>query len=593
MLRKPFILGKKIKQIGIQRAAYVALHRCANFFYSNTTRSCLWNTISHLYKQKKIKWVFQSSMFDEFDIQRADRITEGWFEVLGSGPIKYNKQIWHTDIRLQNQRSNADCFFDQTTFYKDITIEYGKTDLLKRDIKVPWELSRFLFAPQLGYAYHKTADKKYVNAFEKYITDWLETNSYLYGINWVNPMEIAIRSINWILALQFFDSALSSELHQKIICSLYDHMLFLEHHWELADGRTSNHYLSDLVGYLYLAWFFSDDKKVAWAVNRIEQEMAWQVFDEGTSYEGSTSYHKLVTELFEHARLMAQECEISFSKSFISKLNKMKQFVNRCRFGMNEFIRIGDDDSGIISACSVLQTQHQAGLFHYNDFGITLVKNNNWHISVRHDAYHERQPTGHFHHDAGSITLAFNGIPILIDPGSYVYTASSYWRNYFRSHKVHNTVYSDDDTIEESELFTLNLKPEKNKGNCLERDGRYVIESHYHVDHQHAITNYRKVECDTLNNEIVISDQLKSNVTEKKVWWNFTFAPNIGLEKSKNGWLLFHNDTQLLRMNSTMVFEVVKGWDAPRYGVKVPTYQLQAATMITNPIEKFIIRFLH
>ena len=70
---------------------------------------------------------------------------------------------------------------------------------------------------------------------------------------------------------------------------------------------------------------------------------------------------------------------------------------------------------------------------HFPQFGLSIVKTNNWHITLRHHAYNALQPTGHFHNDIGSITLAVNGIPVIIDPGSFVYTPSAMWRNYFRS----------------------------------------------------------------------------------------------------------------------------------------------------------------
>ena len=95
----------------------------------------------------------------------------------------------------------------------------------------------------------------------------------------------------------------------------------------------------------------------------------------------------------------------------------------------------------------------------FPQFGLSIIKTNNWHVTLRHHAYNALQPTGHFHNDIGSITLAVNGIPVIVDPGSFVYTPSAMWRNYFRSVAVHNTSFIDgiEPVLLSDELFVLNI----------------------------------------------------------------------------------------------------------------------------------------
>ena len=49
----------------------------------------------------------------------------------------------------------------------------------------------------------------------------------------------------------------------------------------------------------------------------------------------------------------------------------------------------------------------------------------------------------HGHADALSITLSANGIPLLIDPGTYGYQEGGEWRQFLRSTAAHNTVVVD------------------------------------------------------------------------------------------------------------------------------------------------------
>lgn len=57
---------------------------------------------------------------------------------------------------------------------------------------------------------------------------------------------------------------------------------------------------------------------------------------------------------------------------------------------------------------------------------------------------HPKVPKGHFHNSRLSFELYTLGGTAIIDPGTYVYTADSVWRNCFRSTSYHNTIMVDD-----------------------------------------------------------------------------------------------------------------------------------------------------
>jgi hypothetical protein len=109
---------------------------------------------------------------------------------------KYDLIDWHTDFRSGYR-------WNKKTWYK--WIRYGHVP--GADIKVPWELSRFQHLTDLGRAYHTAGDEKYVFEFTCQITDWLMNNPPKFGINWACTMEVAIRSLNWILGSYFFVSS--------------------------------------------------------------------------------------------------------------------------------------------------------------------------------------------------------------------------------------------------------------------------------------------------------------------------------------------------------------------------------------------------
>ena len=290
---------------------------------------------------------------DEFVVAKAHQAKNNVFDLLGSGPVKLKKIDWHIDFRLQAQDPAADCTFPADAYYKDIQIIAGTQEALAKDIKIPWELSRFQHGLFFGIAYKKTADEGYMAACIYQIASWIHHNPFLLGVNWVCPMEVALRAINWIWAFYLFkDAQVSLLFWQKFSCSLYDHLVYLENNWELYDGRTSNHYLADLVGYLYLCYFFFDlpgMRTRAYACyERILDEMQRQVFVEGTSYEGSTNYHRLVTELFFHASVIMKAHGFPVPEWYQERLCNMSTFIDRCSYSDGTLISIGDHDSGSV-----------------------------------------------------------------------------------------------------------------------------------------------------------------------------------------------------------------------------------------------------
>jgi hypothetical protein len=54
-----------------------------------------------------------------------------------------------------------------------------------------------------------TGDLKYAQGVISQITSWLDANPYGYGMNWKNPLELGIKIINWVWAIDLvLDSGL-------------------------------------------------------------------------------------------------------------------------------------------------------------------------------------------------------------------------------------------------------------------------------------------------------------------------------------------------------------------------------------------------
>ena len=524
---------------------------------------------------------------NETIIEQAQEFANNTFDLLGSGKQTFAHIPWHQDFRCAKTSPQCSNSFP-LDYYKDIQISVGQTDQLEKDIKVPWELSRFAHLLILGKAYQLTDDEQFAQAFQVQIEDWLDKNPLLLGPNWVCPMDVAIRAVNWIWAFYYFKdaSSISIEFWQRFFCSLYDHFDYLEHHWEIYDLRTSNHYFSDLIGYYYLCYFFRSLcltilAKASWCHDALKGEFEKQVFDEGTDYEGSTAYHGLITEIVHHYFLISNLFSFEITKHEKDKFERMIEFMQWCSISNDQMIKIGDDDSGRILYFGIdhlIKKNHNTifGRKNYKQFGLSIFKNDRFHVSLRHHAYQSFQPSGHHHNDVGSLTLAVDGIPVFVDPGSFVYTPSAYWRNQFRSTKMHNTIYLDnkEPVPLDDRLFTLDL-PEKAMSEVKKEPENILTTS---IDlYRNALLN-RSIEI--MEDSIIITDSciINDDAHYKTMHWNFVLHPHIEVQQEENTILLLHNDKQLLELKSKFEFIISDSFYSSRYGIKVPCKKLKAQT---------------
>lgn len=572
------------KKYFIQRLRSKALSHQAHTTYEQLEIECgNWLTLKNNLMRQELPFVHKLfSSQHHAHLAQAANYAHNKFQVLGSQEYLLDDAMWHTDIGLKQQAAD-DYIFSSTLFYDDIGITVGQTQSLQKDIKVPWELSRLQHLPLLGYAYSVTHDDTYKDAFVYHVMHWRKHNPYLLGINWLCPMEVALRSISLVLAWHYFKhAAIEDSFWQSYVTMLYDHKKYLEHNWEWYDGRTSNHYLADLVGYLYLCWFFISckgvNKDLTWCVKKIEQEVEKQIFDEGTSYEGSTKYHILVTELVYYVQQLCIQMNIALSYRFEIKLSRMFEFIKWCTINTQDYITIGDDDSGKVAHVGLPTSKLRVHdmVKHYSRFGVSFFKDRQWHISLRHHAYDARQPSGHYHNDAGSITVAFNRIPIIIDPGSYTYTPSRVWRNYFRSAASHNVASIEhiEPVSFDQRLFALTL-PEKIVS--LEDNNEKLLQMSHRLYDRYKLMYNRKIICRTNIVEITDNWLVLDTINEDIVICsNLIFDQQITLQKEQDIWIICYNDKPLLTLHSSHEMMLQDGYKATCYGKLVPVKKLSA-----------------
>ena len=234
---------------------------------------------------------------------------------------------------------------------------------------------------QLALAYRSTKKEENAEEIIKQIADWILINRYKFGVNWRCTMDGAIRVTNWVLAINLIKDYISNlpsegkEHFYKIFYkSLYQHGDFIIHNLEWSEDLTSNHYLSDIAGLLVLAVFTKNVFKEAgeWkelAIKELKKEMFKQVYPDGTDFEASTCYHRLVLELFFYSTFFVIQsekykvenkkkdilssandyktiAEKIFGKDYVDRLYKMFDAILYLLKPNGRMPQIGDNDNG-------------------------------------------------------------------------------------------------------------------------------------------------------------------------------------------------------------------------------------------------------
>jgi hypothetical protein len=235
----------------------------------------------------------------EAGVYQADLICDHVFDLLGSGPVKlsppgpaYRPIDWHCDFKSGYRWSARE-------FHR--RIQYGLAEGV--DIKVPWELSRFQHLNALGQAYALTSNAKYATEFVSQIDDWIVSNPVGFGVNWKCTMDVAIWAASWLMASEYFRAgkALTANFLRRFHRSIHEHAGFIFHHLERGQV-TTNHYLSDIVGLLFIAVYcpsFRESRRwFSFCVRELAREMDRQVYPDACDFESSSCYHRLALELF-------------------------------------------------------------------------------------------------------------------------------------------------------------------------------------------------------------------------------------------------------------------------------------------------------
>ncbi len=194
------------------------------------------------------------------------------------------------------------------------------------DLKVPWELARLQHLPQLAFfALTKDADaSRLIKEFKCQVLDFFMANPIGMGVNFNCPMDVGIRAANILIAYDVFrdidEANILDKAFEKILATnIYHHGRHILEDLEYREGLTSNHYLANIAGLLYIAAYINrteeTDKWMAFSVQELVRSMDRQFFEDGGNFEGSTVYHRLSGEMMVYGAALIQALDTDKRKA--------------------------------------------------------------------------------------------------------------------------------------------------------------------------------------------------------------------------------------------------------------------------------------
>lgn len=575
------------------------------------------------------------------DILRdAERICAHVFNLLGSGDIHLGEKLpWNKDFKTG--------YVWEHGYYKRITI----VDLDRMaDVKVPWELSRFQHAFTLGKAYWLTDDEKYAQEFQAQIEDWIDKNPVEMTVNWTCAMDVAIRATNWIGVVPFFreSPSIPSDFWNRFDAALYLHARFIRGNLENEGEHTGNHYIANLSGLAALGIYFGDfavegthrqgtpREWLKFAMAELEDEITVQVNPDGTHYEASTSYHRLVAEMLLVTGVWCARNGHPFSKRYQNLLESMHEFMLSIMKpdGLTPLIGDADDGRYVIAARYGRWARDDfrhllavAGeFFNRDDFraagresredalwiaggyreipdrlpnstastafpdgGYYVLRNPHAYCLIRCGELSFHGQGAHSHNDQLSFVLNVNGRDIAVDPGSYVYSADYQARNLFRGTGMHSTLQVGDleqNEIEERILFRLQ---EQTFASCEAFTNSFFAGSHRGYAEKAGVIHKRELSLDeaclTIRDTLVPANGRLPLPGEASV--SILLAPGATVAGRTDRWIVKAGGCRLnISFEGTGGVELRKGWASAAYGTKAPALILRASMrqghIITN-----------
>ncbi|MGH9411737.1 MAG: alginate lyase family protein [Vicinamibacterales bacterium] len=414
--------------------------------------------------------------------REALRLLEGRCDLLGYQDLRIGAPPdWHADP--VHRRRAPRCF--------SADVQYLDPNL--GDHKVIWEINRHQQWLTLGRAYWLTRDQRIRDAFVTQFSDWIANNPPLSGINWSSMLELALRSLSWTWAIEFFADEQEPDTAGQRPPWLVDLLVAVDAQLTHVSRNLSRyfspntHLTGEALGLYAVSLALPELRRSAARVDLgrsiLLAEANRQILNDGGHVERSPHYHRYSTDFYLLAFLVARAADDPAAPAFEQALRAQSEYLRVIADDRGQLPLIGDDDGGqlfpfgarpsdarpTLNALAALLNDPALAVNSLGPEtlwivggdvqpmqpslppdGTRLLADSGYVVSRQSGSHlvfdvgpHGYLNGGHGHTDALSIVATIDGDPVLVDPGTATYTMDAGARDRFRSARMHNTVTLD------------------------------------------------------------------------------------------------------------------------------------------------------
>jgi hypothetical protein len=492
------------------------------------------------------------------------------------------------------------------------------------DIKYVWEKSRFSYLYDIiRYDYHFDTDCGAMVFAD--ILSWIKGNPVNMGPNYRCSQEMSLRVLNWTFALFYYRNspALTESVFDQMQYAIYWHLHHIYHNIHFSRIAVRNNHAITETLTLYLGGIFYaafpgaanwKKKGKAW----FEQEIAYQIYEDGTFLQFSMNYHRVVVQLLTWAVTLADQNEERFNDVVYKRAKKTFQYLRTCMIDESGWLpNYGANDGAIFfklnnahyrdyrpqlqALAAAIGTEAQfamvedthwygnfenarkpwqpdTGLHRFTEGGYYIMRERNTLTFIKCGSYKDRPSQA----DNLHIDVWHNGENLLLDAGSYKYNTDADTIKYFNGTASHNTIMlGDNDQMLKGGRFIWYYWSKCINAELKEQEGYYVfngaINAFVHV--KNGIIHRRTVTKQKGAPHWVIKDELLNTPKDLKIrqLWHL---PVLLSQKVKM--------SAVTRSNASISPIFGNGWYASLYGVKESTeesiFETQE-TLITTHID--------
>jgi hypothetical protein len=410
-------------------------------------------------------------------------VTAGRYHLLGATWPEHrmppSADFWHID-------PEADAIvLDRDAYCFDVSIRHG---LDVPEVKRIWEINRLQFLIPVAVYAASRRDGIARDLVSAILFSWIEGNRPYRGVNWMSPIELALRAISVAIAfsvigIDHLDALEKAHLHRFFAA----HLFWMARYPSLYSSA-NNHRIAELAG-LIVATKFAPDLSDADGIRRrsvtaLIGELTRQLLADGVGAEQAPGYSAFTIELALLSLLIAERPAESLPETVRLRLGAWADHARWMMDANGQLPAIGDcDDCRVIALTQEPEPRYVAsivaavsgyldrpeiappardthlrdllfrspdqcarapeGMRTWVDGGYTVVRGpapRRMVLIVDHGPVGYLSIGAHGHADALSLWLTVREQPVIVDAGTYLYHSDPVLRRLFRESLLHNTL---------------------------------------------------------------------------------------------------------------------------------------------------------